>query len=143
MNSNALLHKQFDITPSEPAPPKPVLDVVCPHCFQSWLETTDRFDPKALINMMMFRLKDEYRAQGQTFCDVEIPTDSIEGDNVICPNCSDRLCDSDGRFSGRTEDREPEEKPKPFTCDICGEGFEKAWQKAVHAKKTGHKKVRE
>ena len=137
MVRNELLHREFDIIPSVPPPPKPVRDVVCPHCFQSWLETTDRFDPKAFINMMMFRLKDEYKMQGQTFCDVEIPTDSIEGDNVLCPNCGDRLCDSDGRFSGRTEGRaddviesvaesvEPEDNSKPLACDICGERFGK------------------
>ena len=145
MVRNELLHKEFDTLPS--APPPPVLDVTCLGCFNTILETTPFFAEDKVIHAKMFRPKAPYNVAD--YSGAEIATDSIAGENIVCPHCSERMCDSDGHFYGRLASREEpetvvevEEKPMPFTCHICGEGFEKAWQKAIHARKTGHKKVK-
>jgi len=100
-------------------------DVICPHCTQSWLKTTDAFDPDKTINAAMFRLKKQYRDEGQGFCGVhqDSITDSIEGYAVQYPCCGNFMCDGNYRFNGKIED--VEEKPKPKKKKyVCGCGAE-------------------
>lgn len=115
-------------------------DVICPNCSESWLETTNTFNPYKTINAAMFRLKKQYRDEGQGFCGVHSDsiTDSIEGHAVQYPCCGAFMCDGNFKFVGRIEGevsnigtdrieksvKKPRKKPKKKCVCECGKEFD-------------------
>ena len=128
---NPILARRFDLAPAPP--PKPVLDVVCYNCGEIFLETTQKYEPDKTADATMVQVKKEHRDRyfPADFCGAELPTDAIIGFDLHCPQCFGWIVDSDLRLVTR-------EKVYTIFCDVCGQGFEHGWEKALHAKETGH-----
>jgi hypothetical protein len=98
----------------------PVFDVICRSCRGVYHETNERdgwiesgngekirnpfvskFDPKAIANASMFRLKEPFVSYGWT----DFPKDpSLTGDSLECPECGAPYPDGAGRVLIRKQE---------------------------------------
>jgi len=110
-------------------------DVVCPGCAESYHVTTSKYKSNKDANAGMLKLKEQYTAaEGNQWDDV--PPDPTAGYGLLeCPGCGAMLAPS-----GRLIVREKEASKKKYICEICGEEFDRPIDKAIHVRKTGHKK---
>jgi len=68
---------------------KPIFDVICPGCGQSFHQTTQLFDAEKVVNPSMLTLKDKYISYGWE----QIPADATAGYGCLeCPDCGASLC---------------------------------------------------
>jgi len=118
-------------------------NVICPECRGRYHETTDKFDPEALADGSMFRLKQPYADWGwQTF------SREPQGYGVLeCPNCGAPyapgghvLIDGPVQPTARKAAApvvNPRQSPQrnvitQFACPKCSASFENARGLAAH-----------
>lgn len=99
------------------------LDVICPMCAESYLETTNKFTPKKFANAGMLRLKKQYTAEGGGNQWTGPPPDPTAGYGMLeCPGCEAPLA-SEGYLKigeRKATIKDPEKDEKPF-FDVINE----------------------
>lgn len=78
--------------------------VPCPSCGETYLETTENYDPERIANGTMFRFVRKYGPDGYNW---SLPFDENSvGEAVECPGCGNSMCGFDSKINvqGGAED---------------------------------------
>lgn len=114
------------------------LDVICPMCAESYLETTKTFNPKKLANAGMLTLKKQYTAEGGGNQWTGPPPDPTAGYGFLeCPGCEAPLA-SEGYLKVKGVEERLAESATKYSCPECPRKFDRKAHLGSHMRT--HKK---